>query len=454
VRVGRRSFPKAPGGILFRKQQIENDMKANWSTIGGLILSAALLLPAARAATGYGDSPVFPVDLLTNGCSVSGTVLDGNSGNGLVGALVQLGTYNTISGSGGAYSISSVAAGDYTLTGSKPGYSDAIYSVTVSPGSSLSRLIVLLPTNSVITVTSVNSKYSDSSYYLDGVPFNVSFTANVDWAGHPPGTVQFIAPGKTYTATASGPAVSQTLAMGSDFGPGGHLQVVAVSSDETQSSPMLARFTVMPNLLAGPLALTMIAVDEGGDFYYESIFNTTVFHAVSQAIPGNIPVFGNTEIALQYLADIDLRVTSDGAANITLEDENHLPEADFGGVSLSLSHVSLSGGWKYNPGAGQWQYNNASLGIGGAASAEQTWPFVAVVGVVPVPLFVKVNAGISADATLQPLQLSPLSLSGELDVDPSLRGSLGVGVNDFASVAAWVQGGSKMDLRVCTIICG
>ena len=150
---------------------------------------------------------------------------------------------------------------------------------------------------------------------------------------------------------------------------------------------------------------------------------------------------------MQYLADIDLRVTSDGAANITLEDENHLPEADFGGVSLSLSHVSLSGGWKYNPGAGQWQYNNASLGIGGAASAEQTWPFVAVVGVVPVPLFVKVNAGISADATLQPLQLSPLSLSGELDVDPSLRGSLGVGVNDFASVAAWVQGGSKMDLQ-------
>ena len=128
-------------------------MKTIWRTIGGLILSAALLLPAARAATGFGDSPVFAVNLLTNGCSVSGTVLDGNSGNGLVGALVQLGTYNTISGSGGAYSISSVAAGDYTLTGSKSGYSDASSSVTVSPGSSLSRVIVLLPT-----------KLSDNSY--------------------------------------------------------------------------------------------------------------------------------------------------------------------------------------------------------------------------------------------------------------------------------------------------
>jgi hypothetical protein len=422
-------------------------MKTNWSTIGGLILSAALLLPAARAATGYGDSPVFPVDLLTNGCSVSGTVLDGNSGNGLVGALVQLGTYNTISGSGGAYSISSVAAGDYTLTGSKPGYSDAIYSVTVSPGSSLSRLIVLLPTNSVITVTSVNSKYSDSSYYLDGVPFNVSFTANVDWAGHPPGTVQFIAPGKTYTATASGPAVSQTLAMGSDFGPGGQLQVLAESTDGTQSSPKLAGLTVMPNLLAGPLALTLTAVDEGGDFYYESIFNTTVFNEASQTIPGNIPVFGNTAMAMQYLADIDFRVSSAGAANITLKDENNLPEADFGGASFSLSQVSLGGGWEYNPGVGQWQYNNASLGIGGDVSVEQTWPFVVVVGVFPVPMYAKAKAEVSADATLQLLQVSPVSLSGQMNVDPSLRGTLGVGISETASVEGWVEGSASLDLQ-------
>ena len=427
-------------------------MKTNWSTIGGLILSAALLLPAARADTGYGDSPVFAVNLLgqTGGLSIGGTVLDGNTGNGLMGALVQLGTSSTMSGSGGDYSFSSVAAGDYTLTGSMSGYSDASYSVTVGAGGALSRLITLLPASapgSLPSVTSVKSKYSDSSYYLDGVLFSVSFTANVDWAGHPAGTVQFITPRNTYTVTASGSAVPQTLGMGSDFGPGGHLQVVAVSSDGAKSAAKLAGFTVMPNPLAGPLALTLTAVDEGGDFYYESIFNTTVFDEASQAIPGDIPVFGNTAMAMQYLADIDFRVSSAGAANVTLKDENSLPEADFGGVSLSLSQVSLSGGWKYNPGAGQWQYNNASVGIGGDASGEQTWPFVAVVGGVPVPMFVKVNADISADATLQLVQPSPLSMSGELDADPSLRGSLGVGINDFASAAAWVQGGSKMDLQ-------
>jgi hypothetical protein len=76
---------------------------------------------------------------------------------------------------------------------------------------------VLLPTSvpgSLPSVTSVKSKYSDSSYYLDDVAFSVSFTANVDWAGHPAGTVQFMTPHKTYTMAASGLAVSQTLVMG------------------------------------------------------------------------------------------------------------------------------------------------------------------------------------------------------------------------------------------------
>ena len=318
---------------------------------------------------------MFAVDLLTDGCSVSGSVLDGNTGNQLVGALVQLGTVSTVSDSGGAYSFTAVAAGDYTLTGSKSGYNNASYLVTVSAGSALSRMITLLPTSapgSLPSVTSVKSKYPDSSYYLDGVLFSVSFTANVDWAGHPPGTVQFIAPRNSYTVSASGSAASQTLAMGSDFGAGGHLQVVAVSSDGAKSAAKLAGLTVIPNPLAGPLALTLTAVDEGGDFYYRSIFNTTVFNEASQTIPGNIPVFGNAAMAMQCLADIDFRVSSAGAANITLKDKNSLPEADFGGTSFSLSQVSLGGGWEYNPGVGQWQYNNASLGIGGDVSVEQT----------------------------------------------------------------------------------
>ena len=50
-------------------------MKTIWRIVGGLILGGMLLLPAARGDTGYGDSPVFAVDLRgqAGGLSVSGT---------------------------------------------------------------------------------------------------------------------------------------------------------------------------------------------------------------------------------------------------------------------------------------------------------------------------------------------------------------------------------------------
>jgi hypothetical protein len=461
-------------------------MRTIWRTIGGLILGGALLLPAAKAATGFGDSPVFAVNLLNQagGLSVNGTVLDGNTGNGLVGALVQLGTSSTVSGSGGAYSISSVAVGDYTLTGSKSGYNNASYSVTVSAGSSLSRLVVLLPTSapgSLPTVTSVKSKYPDSSYYLDGVLFSVSFTANVDWAGHPAGTVQFITPRKTYTVAASGSAVSQMLAMGSDFGPGGHLQVVAVSSDSATSSHKLAGFTVMPNPFPGPLGLAWGVEDDGGDFNYsetttspQSFIDAGVGNGI---IPQDIPLFGGKGMNLGFLPEVSFKATSSGQMQISmawsdLEAGNLLnetwkngqitdltdklnnfinagtisamevPHAGFGDLNLSFYPI-LGGGWQYNSDLGQWNWRDAELGIAGEFSIQQTWPFAAG----PVPMFVKVKFDLSAQLTAQLLNSDPVSLNGEFNLAPSLRGSLGVGISEFASAEGWLEGGLSLDLQ-------
>jgi len=93
--------------MIFRKLQIENDMKTNWSTIGGLILSAALLLPAARADTGYGDSPVFAVDLrglLT--ATVTGCVV----ANAMPVANAQVRVEGT------AYTANSAGDGTFMLT--------------------------------------------------------------------------------------------------------------------------------------------------------------------------------------------------------------------------------------------------------------------------------------------------------------------------------------------------
>lgn len=454
-------------------------MKTIWRTIGGLVLSVALLLPAAQAATGYGDSPVFAVNLLgqTGGLSVGGTVLDGNTGNGLVGALVQLGTSSTVSGSGGTYSFASVAAGDYTLTGSKSGYNNASYSVTVTAGSSLSRMITLLPASapgSLPSVTSVKSKYPDSSYYLDGVSFSVSFTANVDWAGHPAGTVQFITPHKTYTVAASGSSVSQTLAMGSDFGSGGHLQVAAVSSDGTKSSAKLANLTVMPGLFLPPLTPVWAVDDQGGTFKYNSTMDISFFNEGANVgdIPASIPVFGGQPLKLSFLPEADFEIDNDGSAQVSVHglgfnaskqlghtppspsdlgkmlggllnggfDTSLLPQATYGGIELNL-YPLLGGGWQYSSTAAQWRYTDAFVGVGGEFSVEQTWPFLAG----PVPMFAKAKFDLSAEATAQ--LNSDMSKSGTLDVDPSLRGSLGVGVSEVLSAEGWIEGGVNMDLQ-------
>ena len=164
-----------------------------------------------------------------------------------------------------------MAVGDYTLSVSKPGYTTASVAVSVTPGSSPSRVITLYPAanaGSAPRVTSVTSKYPGFRYYLDSVPFSVQFTATVDWAGHPPGTVQFITPHKTYTTAATGSVVSQTLAMGADFGPNGRLRVIAASSDGAKSSATQAQLVVMPNPFPGPLGLLWSVEDEGDDFNY------------------------------------------------------------------------------------------------------------------------------------------------------------------------------------------
>ena len=82
-------------------------MKTIWQTIGGLMLSAALLLPAARADTGYGDSPVFSIDLrglLT--ANLTGRVVA--NATPVANAQVRL--------EGTAYDANTVGDGTFTLT--------------------------------------------------------------------------------------------------------------------------------------------------------------------------------------------------------------------------------------------------------------------------------------------------------------------------------------------------
>ena len=119
-----------------------------------------------------------------------------------------------------------------------------------------------------------------------------------------------------------------------------------------------------------------------------------------------------------------------------------VPKAGFGDMSLSFYPV-LGGGWKYDSNAGQWKWWDAELGVAGDFSIQQTWPFLAG----PVPMFAKVKFDLEAQLTAQLQNTAPVSLNGEFNLNPSLRGSLGVGISEVASVEGWVEGGLDLDLQ-------
>jgi hypothetical protein len=430
-------------------------------------------------------SSVFPVNLrgVGGGLTVSGQVLDGATGASLAGATAHLGSNSATSDAQGRFAFSSVSVGDYTLSVSEYGYTTASVPMSVVPGNSPSRVVTLFPVSSPSSaprVTSVTSKYTGFRYFLDGVPFGVEFRATVDWAAHPPGTVQFITPHKTYTAVASGSLVSQTLAMGADFGPNGRLRVAAVSSDGIKSSAKQAQLVVMPNPFPGPLGLLWSVEDDGDDFNYNQttaspqpfIDNIGVEPGV---IPSDIPLVGGKEMNLGFLPEVTYKASSsDGLMQISMawsdldagslldekwKDGNiteltdcltkfidastisamEVPKAGFGDLSLSLYPV-LGGGWKYDSNAGQWKWWDAELGVAGNFSIQQTWPFAGA-------LFAKVKFDLSSQVTAQLQNTAPVSLNGEFNLDPSLRGSLGAGISEIASAEVWVEGGMRLDLQ-------
>ncbi|MHB8524118.1 MAG: carboxypeptidase regulatory-like domain-containing protein [Limisphaerales bacterium] len=426
-------------------------------------------------------SSVFPVNLrgLAGGLAMSGTVLDGGTGKPLAGANVRLGTASAQTDAQGRFQFASVAVGDYALTASLAGYVMANDSVSVTPGSSPARVIALqrlTAPGSAPRVTSVTSKYPGFRCYLDGVPFSLQFTATVDWAGHPPGKVQFLTPRRTVELTTSGPTASQTLDMGSEFGPNGRLRVVAVSTDGTRSTELVAKLVVAPR----PFLMVFGPVDEGGDFHYEGSLSTSLFEfgIGPGTISADIPFFGGKDMSLGFLPAVDVQVTSDGTAQVAMQwsdaqagklldnewgakrdpadiasllndllqkgtlDSQQLPHASFGGMDLSF-YPQLGGAWKYNPDAGQWQWRDAFAGLAGDFSVSQTWPFLAG----PVPMYAKVQVGVAGDATVHLLQLSPANFNGQLDVNPSLSGTLGVGLSGVLSADGTVQGGAYLDLQ-------
>jgi len=230
----------------------------------------------------------------------------------------------------------------------------------------------------------------------------------------------------------------------------------------------------MPGFFPPFLTPVWGVADEGGTFKYNCTLDVPFFNEGASAgvIPTNIPVFGGKPLKLSFLPEADFEIDSDGSAKVAVHglnfnaskklgedppspsslssmlnnllqsgfDTSLLPQAAYGGVGLDF-YPLLGGGWQYNASCAQWQYQDAFAGLGGQFSMQQTWPFLAG----PVPMFAKAKFEVSAEITDQ-LNYN-MTLIGNLNVDPSLRGTLGVGVSEVLSAEGWIQGGVKLDLQ-------
>ena len=437
--------------------------QVNWRTAGQIDITIKVGTTAdnwtATVINPDGQSSnVFPFSVRANtsGLSSVGGSVTSLTGAAVAGATVLIGNSSAQSDSQGSYNISGLSAGDYTATISKAGYSSISESITVPASTQVHKDFKLQPTVSTsnIAVSSVTSKYSGQPFFLDGSSKSLPFTANIDWGGHTPGNVQFVTPkGGTHTIATASSLATQSLNMGTEFGVCGKLGVQAISSDGTASTAKNGNFVIMSR---PPLIPGFQAVDIGDSFYYQAQLgvndpNSRLFHAFDELIaenevPADVPLFGQKGFSLRYLPTVTAKVTSGGEADYDIDFEHKkFVEANFGVFAFQLNpKLAIHG--QFSPNTCRWSWGGY---VGAAASleAKQTWPFVVPVGPVPVPMYLKASEKLEADLTIGVSNLDPIALNGQLNLKPSVTGSLGVGVNEVVAVEGSLTGGVEYKIQ-------
>ncbi len=380
--------------------------------------------------------------------SITGSVTS-SSGVPIAGANLQIGSNNTQSNSQGTYSISNITAGDYTATVSKVGYEtfNGPLSITTNTQARMDfTLQPSVPATSII-ISSIGTKYSGRSYFLNGLTHNVLFTVNVNWGGHNPGRVIFITPRGSYDAFTSSTTASRAFDMGIEFGVCGKLRVKAVSSDGTASAEKEADFVVMsrPSLVSD----TQIS-DNGGGFYYKSGLRVPAqFDLLEElinedVIPGDIPAFGREQVSVTFKPLLTSEVNSNGQASFKLSATASKPgtfENKLAGYNFGLTpQFELAG--RFNDSTCKWNWSG-STGIDAFLSASRTVriPWTLYLG------YLKGTVEGSAGFHGEIFDIDPPNANLKFNFNPKVRGAAGFGLTLVYAIEAWVKGDARYQLQ-------
>jgi hypothetical protein len=389
-----------------------------------------------------------------------GTVRDGSTGDYIYNAEVRLdgGSPHYTNGQG-VFSFQDVAVGDCTLTVEKSGYYDSSEEVRVEADSTTQVVVWLSPedTGTDPVVVSIIGDYSGPGkhvYYLDDVWLNETFTAKVQWNGHPAGSVQFITPYGTYLGSGSGDTWHHTFNMGADFGAGGTLQVKAIAGDSAESTARLANFKVIEPP-PGILPFLIYAEPSGGDLKYFTPNLAEIasgFDEGADEVPDDMPLFGNEAFKFVSMFDATAEIdAASGSANVLSFDPD-LPGSE-GKTKLAGYEFtpSLAGqlAWQFYENPDRW-VPSGHLQIAAQIGADvPPAPVVFFFG--PVPCYFRghieaqVAVGLDVVGWAGPGE-AIFSGNVVLDPFPYAEAMLGCGVADVVAIEGYLGGGARMTL--------
>ncbi|PWB81124.1 MAG: hypothetical protein C3F08_02710, partial [Candidatus Methylomirabilota bacterium] len=408
-----------------------------------------------KVSNAYGDS-FSDTAIITMGLpsKLVGSVLDLATKVGISGAVVSLGDYPQVAtDENGLYEIPNLSPGEYSFMISAANYSSLTGTVGISISSTITRNFFMTQSLSGdFFIDSLTSKYGGFVYYLEGVPFSVTYTAHVYWGGHPPGKVRFITSSEQqYDVPTEGDTASRVFNMGTDFIPCQTLRAVAISADGSQSEIKNADFTVMPGV---PSSFLLMGYDRVSSFYYESAWSQLELIDLDlgdNIIPQDIPLFGKRGFSFSVLPRIGIKVESSGQVDIDVDpvqmkkEEKSWAQGKMAGFEFTLApRIHVSG--QYSPSECRYQWDGY-LGLSGEFEIERSWPFIWWAAPIPIPMYAKATFDLSMDALLRVHDLYRVDLDGELNFYPYVRGSLGAGINRHLAVEGWIGGGGEFLAR-------
>ncbi|MCK5804336.1 MAG: hypothetical protein KAI66_15975, partial [Lentisphaeria bacterium] len=290
-----------------------------------------------------------------------------------------------------------------------------------------------------VRITSPYSSVNRRAVFLDGVSCDVTFTVNVDWNGHTPGSLRFITPWGSHTQLASTP--SRTFDVGFDFGVGGWLKVVAVDAAGYETDPFDANIVVAP-VPPGVWSGMLTAKASGNSLSYHLInvgsLGMSVYNDKAPTVPDDIPLFGGKGYGFDKLnLNLEVDIASAGTAEYSGSGDTG-SKLKFGGHALDTS-LGAGVGWVYDAVSETWNLDEGFV-LAGVSAGTELGPYYTVVmaGPVPIPVYLRGEVGGSLDAHLGIAGFSNDDWRFTGTLEPSVHGEVVAGVGIAHGLAAEV----------------